>query len=143
MFAGLVAHVNHVLGHGFCRLVPADALPLVAGLFAHALHGVLIAVRVIQRLHARNALRADAPLRHRVDGIALQLDYATVAHRGDNAAVRDAGAARRANLLHVVVGPCFVARREIVRGLNAKRACAGRDGRRLHKRATRHSRRQS
>ena len=143
VLAGLVAHVDHVLGHGFRRLVPADALPLVAGLGAHALHGVFVAIGVIQRLDARQALRAHATLRHRVDGIAPQLDDAAVAHRGDDAAVRDAGTAGRADLVHVVVGPCLVARRHVVGGAQPQRADRAGDRCRLHERATCHSRRQS
>ena len=143
VLAGFVAHVDHVLRNGFRRLVPADALPLVARLGAHALHGVLVAVGMVQRLDAGQALRAHAALRHGVDGIAPQLDNAPVADRGDDAAVRDACAARRAHLVHVVVGPCLVARLHVVRGSKPQRADGAGDRGRLHERATCHSRGQS
>ena len=52
VLAGLVAHVDERLSDGFRRLIPGNALPFVAGLLAHALHGILVAVRMVQCLHA-------------------------------------------------------------------------------------------
>ena len=41
-------------------LIPADALEAVRAALPHALHGVLVATGVVQRLDARKALRAQA-----------------------------------------------------------------------------------
>ena len=140
VLAGLVAHVDQVLGDGLGRLFPANALPLVAGLFAHTLHGVLVAVRMVECLHARKALRADTALRHRVDRVAFNLDDAAIAHHGDDTAVRDAGAAGRANLRHLAFGPSLIAGRKAVRSLNAQSGRSARCGSGLHERTARHVR---
>ncbi len=140
VLAGLVAHVDEVARHGLRGLVPADALPIVAGLGAHALHGVLVAVGVVERLSAAQALGADAPLGHRVDGVALDLDHAAVAHLCDDAAVGDAGAAGRADLGHVVVGPGLVAGHQVVGVTDAQGRRRAGHGRGADERAARDGR---
>ena len=96
----LLVDLREVVGDGVDSLLPRDALPLVGTALAHALHGILHAVGIVQSLHSRQALGADAPLRHGVDGVALDLDHAAVLHVHEHAAVGNAGAAGRVDDFH-------------------------------------------
>ena len=140
VLARLVAHVDEVTCHGLCGLVPANALPIVAGLGAHALHGVLVAVGVVECLNAAQALGAHAPLGHGVDRVALDLDDAAVAHLCDDTAVGDARAARRADFRHVVVCPSLVAGDQVVCGAYAEGGCCAGHGCGADERASRNGR---
>ena len=126
--AGFVLHVHERVGDGVDGFLPADALPLVAATFAHALHGVLVAVGVIQRLNAREALGAHSALGHGVGRVAFELDDAAVLHVRDDAAVRDAGAARRVHELDLVSRVRLVAFDQIVHGGNARPQCSSAGG---------------
>ena len=91
--AVLVADLFHLRGDAVNRFLPADAAPLVFTALADADHRVLVAVRVIKGGNAREALRAERALAHRVFGVAFDLHDAAVAHVRENAAVVNAGAA--------------------------------------------------
>ena len=106
--------------------VAAAALVLAA--LAHAAHGVLVAVGVIQRLNAREALGAHSALGHGVGRVAFELDDAAVLHVRDDAAVRDAGAARRVHELDLVSRVRLVAFDQIVHGGNARPQCSSAGG---------------
>ena len=80
-------------------LFPGDALPFVGAALADALHGVLDAVGVVQRLDAGETLRAGCALVHGVVRVAFELDDLAVAHVRDHAAVVEAGAADGPDLL--------------------------------------------
>ena len=127
------------LGDG---LVPGDALPLVLAALAHAAHGVLVAVGMVQRLDAGHALRAQAALAHRAFGIALDLDDATVLHMRQHGAACDAGAAGRLHDLHVAarIGMRRIDVHEVVAHGNAQTACGAQRRRRLHETASRDGR---
>ena len=58
--ANLQALVNQLVGHEGQCLIPADALPLVAATFAHALHGVLEAIGAVDPFSHRTSLEARA-----------------------------------------------------------------------------------
>ena len=78
---------------------------------AHAPHGVLQAIGIVQGLNARQSLCADASPAHRIDVVALDPDDASIAHRHLHRAVRDAGTACRTHDLlrrrGAVCGMCF------------------------------------
>ena len=88
-------------------LVPGNALPLVLAPGSHAEHGILVAVGVVERLDAGKPLGAHPPLAHAVRRIALHLHHTPGAHRGDDAAVGDAGPAAGLDLLFAGLRRCF------------------------------------
>ena len=100
---GLGALLLVVLPHDVADLVdgllPGDALPLVGAALANALHGVLDAVGVVERLDTGETLGAHAALVHGVVGVALELDDLAVLDVGDHAAVVKTCAAHRTQLL--------------------------------------------
>ena len=89
----LLPHLHQALCDVLQRLVPGGAAPLVFPPLARADERILVAVGVIEGLDARQALGAHAPLAHRILRVALELDHPAVAHRGQHAAVGDAGPA--------------------------------------------------
>lgn len=99
-------------------LIPADALEAVRAALPHALHGVLVATGVVQRLDARKALRAQAAAADGAFRIAFEPNDAPVAHRRDDGAAADARLARGVDLLCLggrLVGMRFAERRAVDR----------------------------
>lgn len=74
------------------RLLPGNALPLVLAALADAHERILVAVRVIERADAGQALGAHGTVAHRIVGVALELHHAAVAHVRKNGAVVNARA---------------------------------------------------
>ena len=113
-------HNGRNLVHG---LAPGDTLPFVGTALTLALHGVLDAVGVVQRLDAGKALRARGAFVHGVLRVAFQLHDLAVAHVRNDAAVVQAGAADRADLLLLACGSggCRLNLHEVVR----RSACHG------------------
>ena len=123
------------------RLLPRDALPLVGSSLAHAAHGVLVAVRVIERLDAGKALGAHAALGHGAFRISLDLHDTAVPHMGQHRAAGDARAAGRLDDLHVrrLVGMGRINRREAIGRADAQRSRRSHGRRGFQESATRHS----
>ena len=82
----------HLAGDRVDRLLPGNALPLVLAALADAHERILVAVRVIERADAGQALGAHGAVAHRIVGVALELHHAAVAHVRKNGAVVNARA---------------------------------------------------
>ena len=104
--AVLMADFLHLAGDTVDRFLPADAAPLVFAALAHAQERVLVAVRMIEGGNARESLRAERALAHRVFGVAFELHHAAVAHVGEHAAVVNAGAAAGLDDFRFTRGGC-------------------------------------
>ena len=90
--------VHQLAGNDVDGLIPADALPFVLAPLADPDQGILVAVGIVERLNAGETLGAHTPLAHPVFRVTLQFDDPAVLHRGDDAAVGNAGAAGGAKL---------------------------------------------
>lgn len=97
----LLVPLPHDVGDLVKSIIPRHALPLVGPTAAHALHGVLDAAGVVERLDTGKSLSACRALVHGVVRIALELDDLAVFDVRDHSAVVEAGATHGPDLLRL------------------------------------------
>ena len=124
--ARLLLHLHKRIGDGVDRLFPRNALPLVSAAFPNALHGVLVAVRMVERLNAGQPFRAYAAFGHGVGGIAFKFDDASVLDVRDYAAVGDACTARSVHELDFIRSVGLLGMNEIVHRRSSCYGCCRR-----------------